>query len=442
MDNLSLIDANKPEKVKDTLNTLIGYMNDLGKIPNITKESIGLGNVDNTSDANKPISTPTKNYVDEKTINKVDKVANATNGNFVAFGDNGEIVDSGVATLLAEDNQQYIDNGDAETLESAQDYTDEKIDLLENNVNTNLLTITNSIQSEINSREEKDQELQNLIATNSNNILTKVNKVQTAIYRNFAMFNTTGGIEDSGVSKDYIDNKISDLVNSAPETLDTLGELATAIQENDDLIVILNNAIANKVDKVAGKSLSTNDYTTVEKNKLADIETGAQVNAPVDSALSTTSTNAVQNKVITTAINTKLNSSALLGKIYPVGSIYMSVNNVSPASFLGGTWTPLEAGRTLWTTTTAGQGGTPLEAGLPNIMGLVEAVITTTGSGALVSSGLANNNTPDYFDYDSGGGWGQARLLGFDASESNSIYGNSTTVQPPAIRVYMWRRTA
>lgn len=35
----------------------------------------------------------------------------------------------------------------------------------------------------------------------------------------------------------------------------------------------------NKVDKVSGKQLSTNDYTTVEKNKLAGIQAGAQVNA-------------------------------------------------------------------------------------------------------------------------------------------------------------------
>lgn len=34
----------------------------------------------------------------------------------------------------------------------------------------------------------------------------------------------------------------------------------------------------NKVDKVSGKGLSTNDYTTAEKNKLAGIEAGAQVN--------------------------------------------------------------------------------------------------------------------------------------------------------------------
>ena len=32
----------------------------------------------------------------------------------------------------------------------------------------------------------------------------------------------------------------------------------------------------------------------------------------------------------------------LLDKIYPVGSIYMSVNNVSPATFLGGTWEAIQ----------------------------------------------------------------------------------------------------
>ena len=35
------------------------------------------------------------------------------------------------------------------------------------------------------------------------------------------------------------------------------------------------NAVDNKVDKVSGKGLSTNDYTTAEKSKLAGIEAGA-----------------------------------------------------------------------------------------------------------------------------------------------------------------------
>ncbi len=40
--------------------------------------------------------------------------------------------------------------------------------------------------------------------------------------------------------------------------------------------------ITNKVDKIAGKDLSTNDYTTVEKNKLAGIAAGAEVNVNAD----------------------------------------------------------------------------------------------------------------------------------------------------------------
>lgn len=41
----------------------------------------------------------------------------------------------------------------------------------------------------------------------------------------------------------------------------------------------IKSGLSSKVDQVAGKSLSTNDYTTTEKNKLAGIETGAEVNA-------------------------------------------------------------------------------------------------------------------------------------------------------------------
>lgn len=54
-----------------------------------------------------------------------------------------------------------------------------------------------------------------------------------------------------------------------------LGQLET---QKVDLTTI-EAALANKVDKVDGKGLSTNDYTTAEKNKLAGIVEGAQVNA-------------------------------------------------------------------------------------------------------------------------------------------------------------------
>ena len=61
-------------------------------------------------------------------------------------------------------------------------------------------------------------------------------------------------------------------------------------------------ALDGKVDAVSGKGLSTNDYTTAEKSKLAGIEAGAQVNQTVDTTMSSSSTNPVQNSAITAAI--------------------------------------------------------------------------------------------------------------------------------------------
>lgn len=78
-------------------------------------------------------------------------------------------------------------------------------------------------------------------------------------------------IPDTIARKNEVNAAVANLVNSAPETLDTLGELATALQENNEVIDALNSAIGNKVDKIDGKGLSTNDFTNEEKNKLATI---------------------------------------------------------------------------------------------------------------------------------------------------------------------------
>lgn len=73
----------------------------------------------------------------------------------------------------------------------------------------------------------------------------------------------------------YTDTKLSELVNGAPEAMDTLKELADAIASNSDVMSALQSSIGNKVDKVSGKGLSTNDYTTAEKTKLAGIAENA-----------------------------------------------------------------------------------------------------------------------------------------------------------------------
>ena len=64
-----------------------------------------------------------------------------------------------------------------------------------------------------------------------------------------------------------------------------------------DLIDELTITVGNKVDKVSGKGLSTNDYTTSEKNKLNGIASGAEVNVQSDWSITDTTSDAyIKNK--------------------------------------------------------------------------------------------------------------------------------------------------
>ena len=69
-----------------------------------------------------------------------------------------------------------------------------------------------------------------------------------------------------------VDAKISaaidELIGGAPETYDTLKEIAEYILNNQDVMSTLNNAIGNKVDKEDGKGLSAEDFTAALKAKL------------------------------------------------------------------------------------------------------------------------------------------------------------------------------
>ena len=71
----------------------------------------------------------------------------------------------------------------------------------------------------------------------------------------------------------------------------------------------------NKVSKEAGKGLSTNDYTTAEKDKLAGVE--AQANKTVvDAELSNFSINPVQNKVIKAELDSIIGGKADKNSVY------------------------------------------------------------------------------------------------------------------------------
>ncbi|MCB5934502.1 hypothetical protein LI012_06495 [Caldibacillus thermoamylovorans] len=80
--------------------------------------------------------------------------------------------------------------------------------------------------------------------------------------------------------------EIAKLVNSAPATLDTLKELATALGNDPNFATTIANQLANKVDKVAGKGLSTNDFTTALLNKLNGLPSSVYSKTEVDDKIS------------------------------------------------------------------------------------------------------------------------------------------------------------
>jgi hypothetical protein len=73
---------------------------------------------------------------------------------------------------------------------------------------------------------------------------------------------------------DYIAIELAKIVNSSPEQLDTIKELADALGDDANFATTITNALGNKVDKVEGKGLSTNDYDVDSKAKVDKLITG------------------------------------------------------------------------------------------------------------------------------------------------------------------------
>ena len=76
-------------------------------------------------------------------------------------------------------------------------------------------------------------------------------------------------VPEEYATKEYVGGEVSKLVGSAPETLNTLEELAQALNNNADIVTVLNNAIATKA--------SIDDLSAYTTNALHE-ELKAEVN--------------------------------------------------------------------------------------------------------------------------------------------------------------------
>ena len=167
------------------------------------------------------------------------------------------------------------------------------------------------------------QESLDLADSSIQNVDDKADRVDGAVPGNFAGLDSDGNLTDSGFkADDFATAAQGDLADSSVQSISVNGgnpitpndgnveltivqsvslngaePVVPGLNGNVDLTVVIDvdavldgssenpvqnkvvtEALDGKVDKVPGKQLSTEDYTTAEKNKLRDIEAGAQVN--------------------------------------------------------------------------------------------------------------------------------------------------------------------
>lgn len=145
-------------------------------------------------------------------------------------------------------------------------------------------------------------------------------------------------------------------------------------------------------------------------------------------------------------INSQLSSSVLsnLQSVYPIGSLYIGVNDNCPIANLFGTWEKVAEGLCLQGATGSQVAGETVEAGLPNIKGGVKVggigshpIALQNATGAFKLSGIGSFMTRS--EHSSS----QPSRFDLNASLSSSIYKDDCdTVQPPAYLVNVWKRTA
>ena len=249
---------------------------------------------------------------------------------------------------------------------------------------------------------------------------------------------------------EFVSKSISALVNGAPDQLNTLNELAKALGNDADFSTTVTNAIAAKVAKAG-------DTITGDVDITGNLSVSGAITGNVTGNVTGTATRATKDgngkNIASTYLPAVVGAVvAFAGRVTPQGWLLCDGSAVSRKDYaalyavIGTTYgagngsttfnLPNLADRFIQGNSTV---GTVKSAGLPNITGgLIPHGGVSDGSGgtviAKVYGAFVGSNLQNNYSYGSNGHSATSYgVVSFAASYSNSIYGNSNTVQPPAL---------
>lgn len=195
----------------------------------LTKNDVGLGNVNNTSDATKK--------------------TNFTGS--VASGDTGFPTGDDVYTAISNNGKgiEFVTYEETSYSEISNIISAGKLPVLKIIVTQSGGTVIGYLYGELVNYD-----------LSSNYTFVIINQTQRILCTC-----TSSGWSTTTKNLEFSNNKVSSWSSTTTDT-------------NYPSEKLVKDSLDGKVDKVSGKGLSTNDYTTAEKNKLAGIESGAEVN--------------------------------------------------------------------------------------------------------------------------------------------------------------------
>ena len=215
------------------------------------------------------------------------------------------------------------------------------------------------------------------------------------------------------------------------------------IDHTDIIPVAKNDVITYSVGNAWNGTKSVKFYTA--KPATTIVSEADVLEEKINKNATDIAANSSEIETLKSTLSSMDNTAAILSAVYPVGSVYISVSGSLPAPIAAiGTWVQMATGKTLWNVDpTVTAPGTEIAAGLPNISGTFNTRLSDydVEEGAESSGAVSVSKRYQAWQSDEGGQDNLAVDYAIDARRSSSIYGNSATVQPPAIAVTMWQRT-
>lgn len=299
-------------KVDDIGDAVTEHVTDIDNPHSVTKDQIGLGNVNNTSDLDKPVSTAVQEELDDLSdaidgkvsINQgtenVDKYLRIdANGNVVCKESSGTSVAWGdiTGTIANQTDLQTALNGKVSVISgkglSTNDYTNSDksiVDSVESSLNGKVDKVTGK-QLSTNDYTNSDKSIVAGvpdIESDVSDLKETVSDIQTAVN------SKVDKVEGKGLSSnDYADADKS-AVDGIPEIIGNVNTLQDDVTE-------LTLTVDTKVDKVEGKVLSSNDYTNEDKSKVANTYTKDETDGKYALKVTTINLHPLSSDIVLTA---------------------------------------------------------------------------------------------------------------------------------------------